>query len=414
MRKFVFIALAALAVLACKKEKLVQPEASITGEVSNITQYSATVTCYSNTTGLMRRIQRGVAYSTDPEMAEANSDRVFLAEGEGAGKYSIELTGLEPSTTYYYRSCLAHESISGSSGAIYDYGEIKSFETLPYDGFILEESHTAGVTSALLRAKLDLGKVMASDVYKAWFEYSRYRRDVASGHCANFGAEVDENGTISGLLSELDQYWEECFYRAAILTKGNTYHYGMVQSFRPRSFTATEGTVIDMGLSVKWAPTNVGSSTPEDYGDFFAWGETSSKEDFSEAMYNYSENPEVLPLSADAARYKMGGAWRMPTMAEFKELIDNSLVEWGSYKGFRPGCLCISIKNDNAVFFPASGFKQGMDHMQCDDSGLYWTSTGNPNGSEPYSFVFLTSPHTIKFPNDRVRYIGGNVRAVCE
>ena len=407
MRKYIFIAFCALALFSCKKENPTLLEPSITGEATNVTPFFATVTCYANTTGFMRRIQRGVAYSTDPEMAESNSTRFFLPEGEGHTEYTMELFDLEPFTVYYYRSCLAYESVRGSS-VIYEYGEIRSFETLPYDDVILEESPTAGVTSAILRARINFGKVRASDISKIWFAYSRFRSDVASGHSANLGAEMDGDGEVSCLMSDLNRDWKEYFYRPVADVNGKTY-YGRIQSFLLIPFEPTRGEYIDMGLSVKWAPGNVGADNLSEYGSFFAWGETSTKESYSEAMYNYRENPDVLPYSVDVANIYMSSGWRMPTRSEYEELQENSLIEWGTYND-RPGCLCISTKNNNALFFPAAGYKLGLNHLEKDETGFYWTSTG----PEPYSLIFYTTSPTFKVVNDRLRYTGGTVRGVRE
>ena len=94
----------------------------------------------------------------------------------------------------------------------------------------------------------------------------------------------------------------------------------------------TRGTIngydyVDLGLSVKWATCNVGASTPEDYGDYYAWGETSTKSSydidnsttFGKQMRSIAGNP-----TWDAARKNWGSPWRLPTEAEFQELIDNS------------------------------------------------------------------------------------------
>lgn len=79
---------------------------------------------------------------------------------------------------------------------------------------------------------------------------------------------------------------------------------------------------VDLGLSVKWAICNVGDSLPYGYGDYYAWGETETKDTFSLEAYHYAGDPNKLPDSCDVARQKMGGNWRMPTEAEFEELLN--------------------------------------------------------------------------------------------
>ena len=90
---------------------------------------------------------------------------------------------------------------------------------------------------------------------------------------------------------------------------------------------------VDMGLSVKWATCNVGAKHPYEYGDYFSWGETAPKNDYSWATYKFTSDGgstfikysggEKLVLDAedDAAAANWGGEWRMPTLAEIKELL---------------------------------------------------------------------------------------------
>lgn len=107
----------------------------------------------------------------------------------------------------------------------------------------------------------------------------------------------------------------------------------------------THEQAIDMGLSVKWAPWNVGASKPEDYGAYFAWGEVNaSKESYDCDTYFYFEGignddevrfkydgsveNEILESSDDAAAANWGSGWRMPTIAEWRELVDDNNCTW--------------------------------------------------------------------------------------
>lgn len=107
----------------------------------------------------------------------------------------------------------------------------------------------------------------------------------------------------------------------------------------------THEQAIDMGLSVKWAPWNVGASKPEDYGAYFAWGEVNaSKESYDCDTYFYFEGignddevrfkydgsveNEILESSDDAAAANWGSGWRMPTIAEWREFVDDNNCTW--------------------------------------------------------------------------------------
>ena len=122
---------------------------------------------------------------------------------------------------------------------------------------------------------------------------------------------------------------------------------------------------VDMGLSVKWATFNIGASHPEDYGEYFAWGEMNEKD--------------------DVAREKWGGNWRMPSYAEFQELLDNCTWTWTMQNGVN-GIVFESKINGNTVFFPAAGrYQVGL--ISLESAVDYWSSslyTGNsiPNSDD--------------------------------
>jgi formylglycine-generating enzyme required for sulfatase activity len=123
---------------------------------------------------------------------------------------------------------------------------------------------------------------------------------------------------------------------------------------------------VDLGLSVKWATCNVGATTPEEYGDYFAWGETSPKEIYGWNTYKWCDGTEnnmtkynttdglttLLPED-DAAHVHWGGQWRMPTKEERDELLDKCIWTWESVngvEGFRA-----TGPNGNSIFLPAAG-----------------------------------------------------------
>lgn len=152
---------------------------------------------------------------------------------------------------------------------------------------------------------------------------------------------------------------------------------------------------VDLGLSVKWAQCNVGASTPEQYGDYFAWGETETKSSFwgtgykwgsgIERLTKYNTDSSVGPVDNiteleavdDAAHVILGGDWRMPMRTEFQELKDNTTCAAVSYHG-QQGMVFISEKSgfkDKWIFLPATGHKDGDVHHNKDRVGRYWSST---------------------------------------
>ena len=142
---------------------------------------------------------------------------------------------------------------------------------------------------------------------------------------------------------------------------------------------------VDLGLpsGLKWATCNVGASSPEDYGDYYAWGDLKPMTD----QYHGTPCREEINISGnpsyDVARAKLGGNWRMPTKSEFKELIDNCTWEWttkGDHNGYK-----VTGPNGNSIFLPAAGYRSGTIALDEESRGLYWSATSN-EGDELLTF----------------------------
>ena len=167
---------------------------------------------------------------------------------------------------------------------------------------------------------------------------------------------------------------------------------------------------IDMGLSVKWGSFNIGASKPEDYGDYFAWGETEPKSDYGWSTYIWCsgsvnklikyndssscgpivDNKDTLEMEDDAANALLKGNWRMPTYAEINELIssDNCRTEWSTINGVG-GMKITSKKTGNSIFLPGAGYRYGKDITNTGYYGYYWSSSlhkGSPIDARAMDF----------------------------
>ena len=135
---------------------------------------------------------------------------------------------------------------------------------------------------------------------------------------------------------------------------------------------------VDLGLSVKWATCNVGATKPEEFGSYFAWGETSPKSTYTKENYTYTEKPDILPLSADAANASWGGAWRLPTQEELDELLLKCTWTWcWNYNGNEGlfGYIVTSKINGNAIFLPSAIVMSTELYDAVEGYGAYMTST---------------------------------------
>lgn len=147
---------------------------------------------------------------------------------------------------------------------------------------------------------------------------------------------------------------------------------------------------VDLGLpsGLKWATCNIGANTPESFGNYFAWGETTQKPVYDESTClthakttlelkknGYLNSQGILAIAHDAANSNWGGSWRMPTLDEFNELKSNCKWNWTTQsgkKGFK-----ITGPNGQSIFLPAAGTK--MDSSFFPSGGMYWTSSLPPD-----------------------------------
>ena len=189
---------------------------------------------------------------------------------------------------------------------------------------------------------------------------------------------------------------------------------------------------VDLGLSVKWATCNVGANGPEEYGDYFAWGEVEPKDEYNWGTYKWCngsyntlikyntdspygtvDNKTTLDLSDDAARANWGGSWRLPTTEEQDELRDNCKWEWTTQNGVE-GYKVTSKKKgytENSIFLPAAGRRSNSSLGHAGNIGYYWSSSlSMSNSSRAYGLFLIYS--TVDWANID-RDFGQSVRPVC-
>ena len=168
---------------------------------------------------------------------------------------------------------------------------------------------------------------------------------------------------------------------------------------------------VDLGLpsGLLWATCNVGANNPQGYGDYFAWGETQPKETYDWSTYQYcmgssstltkycsnssfgyngfTDDLTTLLPEDDAATANWGSGWRMPTPAEWHELLDNTTKTWTTLNGVN-GRL-FSASNGKSLFLPAAGYRYNSDLNGAGSYGDYWSSSlGTDYPSDAWRLYF--------------------------
>ena len=191
---------------------------------------------------------------------------------------------------------------------------------------------------------------------------------------------------------------------------------------------------VDLGLpsGLKWATCNVGADSPEEYGDYFAWGEVEPKEYYDWSTYKYcvddddnltkycidsdygkdgfTDNNTVLDPEDDAATANWGGKWRMPTLAEKDELCTKCTWDWTTQNGVNG--YKVTGPNGNSIFLPAAGYLYEGTLYNAGSYGYYWSSSLYADGSYGAYYVGFYSDSVVW--DGYYRYDGHSVRPVCQ
>lgn len=241
--------------------------------------------------------------------------------------------------------------------------------------------------------------------------------------------EVDENGIVTAKSVGTATITATCYNLSATSTVTVLESDPVIEA-------------VNLGLSVMWATCNVGARSPEDYGNYYAWGETDVKEIYSWDTYKFRisgndrsniilskyntsssngtvDDKTVLEAEDDVAHVKWGGDWRMPSKAEFVELINNCNWVWTTLNGV-PGYRVTSKKTgftDNYIFLPAAGFRGSSVFVNEGSECNYWSNTlpfakTSDAISDPiYAYGISYSP-SDEYASGLSRYWGYQVRPV--
>lgn len=362
----------------------------LTNEVSDITVNGALCGGYVSAQGGGEVIARGVCYSTTPN-PEVNNSRTD--DGQGMGGYTSTLEGLTAATTYYVRAYATNAC--GTA-----YGEERTFTTATSTGDTNDTTQNNGnipsvttndVTDVTTNSAVCGGNVI-SDGGSAVTAYGICWSTTPNPTIDN--SYTQDGQGIGNFVSSITELLENTtYYVRAYAINVNGTAYGEERSFTTLAGNTINGhEYVDLGLpsGLKWATHNVGASTPDGYGEYFAWGETSVKTEYTEdnsTTFGVDMSDISGNATYDAARANWGSTWRIPTKTEMEELVNNCTWTWTTQNGVN-GMSVVGI-NGNSIFLPAGTgffFESSLEEV---GGGFYWTSTPDEESNEHASCLIV-------------------------
>ena len=387
----------------------------ITAEVTEITINTAVCGGEVVSGGDAVVIARGICYNTTG--APTVSD-TYTMDGNGMGVYTSYMTDLQLGTTYYVRAYAT--DVKG----ITSYGEEVTFTTLEK---LLPTVVTGEVTEIKFFSATCGGEVTFNgnvSVTARGICWSTSPNPTIEDNKTNNGSGV---GSYTYNMTNLEHNTTYYVRAYAINEVGTAYGeertFTTLSVYSPATGTSNGYGYVDLGLSVKWATCNVGATSLEEYGNYFAWGETSTKINYftsncptyglstSELQsQGYIDNEGNLTAQYDAATANWGGTWRMPTYDELNELNTQCTWEWintNDFKGYK-----VTGPNGNSIFLPAAGCRDGSSLKYAGGDGCYWSSAPiEGSGYNAYGLNFGSSGHIMYY---YYRGYGRSVRPILE
>ena len=372
-----------------KNFKTLKAEGGIqTNDASDITLTTAKI---NGTTSfsfeLSQTLKFAIKYSPNQNFSNAKTATATLNNNS----LSAVITNLLINQTYYYYCFTELNGIEYS-------GEVKSFKTLAGTDHILAgEASDITVNSATINGSSTITSIYkGNSTIKYSVNYSRKKDFSLPGT-----ASVSVNGnSLSAKLYGLSSY-TTYYYRFVAIIEEQTI-VSDTREFQTKEVELPLG-FIDLGLpsGTKWASQNIGAENPSSRGTYYAWGETTTKSNFNESNYKHSNkdlSSSIAGTDYDAAF--MAGKGRIPTAADFEELITYCTWRESTYNGVVG--YFIEGKNGNHIFLPSAGRKETSAVYL--GSCMYWTS----NNGSPKKAKCLKDKTITEYE----RYFGLPIRSV--
>ncbi len=329
-----------------------------------------------------------------------------------------------------------------------DRGTQNNPEELTITGDALDITDNSAVLTGYANLPFELWDAEVGIMYDKVQSFENAKKVVASG--------LDGNNKFKVTAIGLDL--STTYYYKSYVQNGMAIKYGSVKSFTTKEFTGT----VDLGIvmtradgttyKLYWAKSNLCETglcaNPEDYGDYYAWGETApyyssqspltwkngKSAGYSWASYkwcngSYStltkyntsssygtvDNKTVLESSDDAASVNLGRKWRMPTDAEWTALLEQCDWKWTTnYNGTGVKGRIVTASNGNSIFLPAAGRRGDTGLYSAGSGGYYWSSSLYTDRPHNAWGVYFHSDGVYRYYGNRYRYDGQSVRPVSE
>ncbi len=359
------------------------------------------------------------AIETTPEAISNSGSSIDVYLNE-SGEFTTTLENLSSNTKY---NCMVVSILDG----ITVLGEVSQFSTTQIDASVTtSEAESIGYSTVTLHGNVSVNSTQPLSK-RAYFLYSESAStlETLKAHNSITEAELSDNGTFKMSFTNLKN--GTTYFFASCVEVYDTMFYGEVRSFTLKNLP--EGGV-DLGLSVCWSENNLGANYSYEYGDYFAWGETSTKATYNWANYkwcviegNYKltkyntktsngtvDNKTILEIEDDVAHKYLGDDWHIPSVEDWEELRTMCKWTWKTRGGVN-GYLVTSNITQKSIFIPVAGYKTENTSDYVGYRGFYFLSS--------ISTDYPDAAYTMSFSYDRVekeyimnRFIGKPLRTV--
>lgn len=344
------------------------------------------------------RIKFGLCYGTNHNPS-IDDLQVFSNYSKlNGGMFHCTLVDLEDSTKYFVRAFAKNDY-----GVIY--GEETSFMSLSRPR--VNTLKLTEISANQLVVECELTSVGSGDMNMLGICFSQSNKEPTIEADSCIWVDKLEKGKYSVNLSV--KPISRTYIRAVARNLAGV-SYGETLDFTTNDYPDfNEHEFVDLGLSSRtlWATCNIGANSPEEYGNYFAWGETESKSVYNWNTYRWCsgastkltkyciassngvvDNKTTLDPEDDAAKVLWGGDWRMPTVEEQEELLVECNWTWTTQNGVK-GYKVVSKKNGNSIFIPASGYLLGSSLYDTGTWGMSWSCSLSDPADLAYHIGFI-------------------------